>query len=117
MESCTKEMLSNASAQFFPDNTLSSFTKIPAEQLNPEGQWEVAISEKSYPSIYQNVTDGKFMSFDPKLSKSSDFYYLEPCVHPSTTDIVEAMNTLIHERRKQSENCITVKLSRRTQKK
>ena len=25
-----------------------------------DGQWEVAISEISYPSMYQNVTEGKF---------------------------------------------------------
>ena len=26
-----------------------------------KGQWEVAISDISYPSMYQNVTEGKFM--------------------------------------------------------
>ena len=35
--------------------------------------------------------------FDEKLSKSSDFYYLEPGLYPSITDIAEAMNTLIEE--------------------
>ena len=56
------------------------------------------------------------MFFDEKLSKSSEFYYLEPELYPSITDIVEALNTLIQERRNHSENCITVKVSRRTQK-
>ena len=74
MESFTIELVSNASAQLFPDNTLSSFTNFAPEQLNLEGQWEVAISEISYPSMYQNVTDGKFMFSDKKLSKSSEFY-------------------------------------------
>ena len=67
MESFTIELVSNASAQLFPDNTLSSFTNFLTEQLNLDGQWEVAISEKSYPSMYQNVTEGKFMFFDTKL--------------------------------------------------
>ena len=53
---------------------------------------------KSYPSMYQNVTEGEFMFFDKKLSKSSDFNYLEPGLYPSITDIVEAMNTLIQEK-------------------
>ena len=35
---------------------------------------------------------------------------------PSITDIVEAMNTLIQERHNHNENCITVKVSRGTQK-
>ena len=73
------------------------FTNFLPEQLNLDGQWEVAISEKSYPSMYQNVTEEKFMFFDKKLSKSSEFYYLEPCFYPSITDIVEDMNTLIQK--------------------
>ena len=56
------------------------------------------------------------MFFDKKLSKSSDFYYLEPGLYPSIRDIVEAMNILIQERNNPSENCIKVKVSRRTQK-
>ena len=56
------------------------------------------------------------MFFDERLSKSSEFYYLEPGLYPSIRDIVEAMNTLIQERHNNSENCITVKVSRRTQK-
>ena len=66
--------------------------------------------------MYQKVAVGKLMFFDKKLSKSSEFYYLEPGSYPSITDIVEAMNTPIQERHKHSENCLTVKVSRRTQK-
>ena len=116
MESFTVELVSNACAQLFPDNTLSSSTNVLPEQLTLEGQWEVAISEISYPSMYQNVTEGEIMFFDKRLSKSLKFYYLEPGFYPSITDIVETMNTLIQERHNHSENCITVKVSRRTQK-
>ena len=66
--------------------------------------------------MYQNVREGKFMFFDKKLSKSSEFYYLEPGLYPSITDIVETMNTLIQERHNHSEDCILIKVSRRTQK-
>ena len=76
------------------------FYKLFLEQVNLEGQWEVAISEISYPSIYQNVTEGKFMVFDTKLSKSSKFCYLEPGLHPPIADIVEAINTLHTNSRK-----------------
>ena len=72
---------------------------------------EVEISEKSYPSMYQNVLEGKFMFFDKKRSNSSEFYFQEPGLYPSITDIVEAMNTLIQEGHNHSENCITVKVS------
>ena len=116
MEWFTIELVSNASAQPFPDNTLSSFTNFLPEQLNLDGQWEVAISEISYPSMYQNVTGGNIMFFDKKFWKLSEFFYLEPGLYPSIADIVEATNTLIQERHNHSENCITIKVSRRTQK-
>ena len=116
MESFTIELVSNASGELFPDNTLSSFTNFLPEQLNLEGQWEVAISEISYPSMYQNITEGKFKFFDEELSKSTSTYNLEPGLFTSITDIVEAMNRLIQERNNHNETCITVKVSRRTQK-
>ena len=116
MESFTIELVSNASAQLYLDKILSSFTNFLPEQLKLDGQWEVAISEISYPSLCQNVTEGKFMIFDKKLSKSSEFCYLEPGLYPSITDFVEARNILIQERHNHSEKCIKVKVFRRTQK-
>ena len=66
--------------------------------------------------MYQNVTEGNIMFFDKKLSKSSEFYYLEHGLYLSITDVVEAKNTLIQERHNHSESCIKVEVSRRTQK-
>ena len=63
MESFTIELISNASAHLFPDNTLSSFTNFLPEQLNLEGQWEVGISEIPYASMYQNVRGGGIYVF------------------------------------------------------
>ena len=76
----------------------------------------MAISEISYPSRYQNITEGKFKFFDEKLSKSTSTNNLEPGLFTSITDIVEAMNRLIQERNNHNETCITVKVSRKTQK-
>ena len=55
--------------------------------------------------MYQKVTDGKFMFSDEKLSKSVDFYYLEPGLYPAITDIVETVNTLNQERHNHSKRC------------
>ena len=103
MESFTIELVSNASAQLFPDNTLSSFTSFLPQQLNLDSQWDVAISEISYPSMYQTVTKGKFLFFD----KSSEFFYLELGIYPSITDIVAAMNILIQERHNHSAKTVS----------
>ena len=59
---------------------------------------EVAISKMFYQSMYQNVAEWKLMFFDKTLSKSEDFYCLEPGVYPSITEFVGAMNTLIREK-------------------
>ena len=116
MDSFTVELVSNTSGELFPDNTLSSFTNFLPEQLNLEGQWEVAVSEISYPSMYQNITEGYFKFFDEKLSKTTSTYNLEPGLYTSITDFVGAMNRLVQERNNHNETCITVKVSRRTQK-
>ena len=106
----------NASGEMFPNNTFRSFTNFLPEQRNLEGQWEVAISETSYPSMYQNITEGKFKIFVKKLSKSTTTYNLEPGLYTSITDIVESLNTLFQEKNNHNETCIRVKVSRRTQK-
>ena len=101
MDSFTIELASNTYSQLFPNNKLSLFTNFFSEQVSLEEQWEVAFSKISYPSMYQNVTEGKFMFYDEKLSKTTEAYYLEPGLYSSITDIVEAMNTLIQERNNQ----------------
>ena len=70
------------------------------------------MGEKSYPSMYQKITVGEFSNFDEKLSKSTSTYNLEPGLHTSITDIVEAINTLNQERNNHNETCITVKVLR-----
>ena len=66
--------------------------------------------------MYQNVSDWKFMFFDEKNPKSLEFYYLYRGLYHFITDIVEGLNTLVQERHTHSENCIKVKMSRRTHK-
>ena len=117
MDSFTIELVSNASSQLFPNNTLSSYTSFLPEQLKLDGHWwEVAISQISYPSMYQNVTERKFMFYDEKLCKTTEPYYLEPGLYSSKTDILEAMNTVIQEKNNHRYTCITIKVSRVTQK-
>ena len=38
------------------------------------------------------------MFYNEKLSKTTEFYYLEPGVYSSITDIMEAMNTIKQEK-------------------
>ena len=46
---------SNASLEYFPENTPSSFTIKPATTFNLDGNYEVALSEIIYPNTWHNV--------------------------------------------------------------
>ena len=114
MESFTIDLVSNASAQLFPNNTLRSFTNFLPEQLNLEGQWEVAISEISYPSMYRNATEGKFMFFDKNLQRRFSFIIWNPVSAPPLRIFLKPW-TLSFKRHNHSKSCIKVKVSQWTQ--
>ena len=100
MSSFTVEWLSNASLDFYPNNSLSSFTDFLPQQINLDGKWEVAITELSYPSLFQNKAEGKIFYLDEATpdTKSSDYYTLGPSLHPSISDIVNEMNRKVRKR-------------------
>ena len=61
-----------------------------------KGEWEVAISEISYPSLYQNVTEGKFTFVAGRENTEEKRkivpMHIEPGLYPSILDKVLAMN-------------------------
>ena len=59
---------------------------------------------------------GEIQVFDKKLLKSTSTYNLEHGLYTSITDIVEALNTLNQESNNHNKTCITVNVSRRSQK-
>ena len=68
MDFFTFELIFNASFNCHPKNSFSSLTKFLPEQIHLKGEWEVAISEIWYLSLYQNVTAGKFTFIDGRES-------------------------------------------------
>ena len=110
------ELVSNAFSELFPDNTLSSPTNFPTKQVNLEGHCEVSVSEISYLSMYQNVTEGKILFHNIELSKTKDYYYLEPGFYDSINDIVETMISLIQNRNNHNTTFIGVRVDSRTRK-
>ena len=102
MDSFTFELVSNASFNCYPNNSLSSFTKFLWEQLNLKGEWELAISEISNPSLYQNITERKFTFIDgresPEEKRKIQPMHIEPGLYPNIVDIVVAMNDKVRKR-------------------
>ena len=56
------------------------------------------------------------MLYHETFSKTTEAYYFEPELYSSLTDIVEALKTFIQERNNHRDTCITIKVSRVTQK-
>ena len=101
MDYFTIELVSNASFNCYPNNSLSSFKNFLPQQVHLKGKWEVAISEISYPSWYQNVTEGKFTFVDGRESSEEKRKFvpmnIEPGFYPIIVDIVVAMNNKTRE--------------------
>ena len=99
IDSFNIELVSNASFNCYPNNSLSSFTIFLPEQIHLKGEWEVAISEISYPSLYQNVTEGKFTFVEGRESpeEKRKIQPMHPGLYPSIIDIVVAMNDKVRK--------------------
>ena len=102
IDSFTIELVSNVSFNCYPINSLNSFKNVLPEQKHPKGEWEVAISEISYPSLYRNVTEGKFTFIEgrksPEEKRKIQPMHIEPGLYRSIVDIVVALNDNVRKR-------------------
>ena len=101
MDSFTIELVSNASFNYYPNHSLSSFTICLPEQTHFKREWEVAICELSYHLLYQNVTEGKLTFRDgrerPEEKLKVQLMHIEPGLYPNFVDIVLAIMTLFEK--------------------
>ena len=79
----------------------------------------MALTEHSYPSLYQNITSGKFFYLDAATrdTKLSDYYIIDAGLYPSISEIVNEMNIKIQEREKYEKTPIKLKVKKITQRK
>ena len=66
--------------------------------------------------MQEKVIEGLFIFYEKKLSRPSEIYYLKLGLYFSIRNIRETTNGFAQETHNHSESCITVKVSRRTQK-
>ena len=123
MDSFTIELVSNASLNCYPNNSLCSFKSYLQEQKHLKGEWEVAFSEVTYPSLYRNVTEEKLIFIDgrenPEEKSKIQPMHIEPGLSPSIVDIDVAMNDKVRKRigaQKYEYNGINVSENKITQK-
>ena len=63
-------LVSNASMNIFPDNTLACFVNVFNEEIVLEGDWRVGLQEIIFPAFIKNVTDTSMYVFrkdDPDI--------------------------------------------------
>lgn len=99
MTSFSIELVSNASMNVFPNNTLASFTNVFPEEISLDSDWEVCLSEITYPCFYYNIKDGHF-EFDAdtrdELTPWRKYKYkIDAGMYSSLSEIANAMNSKI----------------------
>ena len=101
----------------YPNNSLSSFTNFLLEQINLDGEFDVAITELSYPPLYQSITEGKFFYLDEAtpFRKPSNYYTLDPGLYTSISDTVNEINRKIQQREKHEKTPIKLHVNKITQ--
>ena len=99
------------------------FNNFLPEQTHLKGDSEVAISETSYPSLYQIVTEKKFTFVDgresPEEKRKIQPMHNEHGLYPSFVDIIVAMNDKVRKRigaQNYEHNGVYVSLDKITQK-
>lgn len=84
---------SNACADVFPENTISSFTISVARPLELSGEWEVGLAEIQYPHSWNTVTAD--VRFEIANGKKRWRYLLQRGYYSSIPELLAHMNSLI----------------------
>ena len=91
------ELVSNASNDIYPDNTLAAFSNFLSESIELSGQWEVALAEISYPALYNNINDGKFTFVYKRVVSGNklwdhETFNLPPGMYNSVDKIIQTID-------------------------
>ena len=70
-DSFTVTLVSSASMNIFSENSLANFKNVLNEEINLHGEWKVALTEITFPTHINNVTDTKLIYY--KKDKSEQF--------------------------------------------
>lgn len=106
MDHLTIQLVSNASLNLYPDNSLSSFKNFLPEQIQLDGSWEVALDEIYFPSMMKNVVDGSFKvgfvenneeHFKPSHFNRNVPLAIPPGHYDSLKEIFDAINKTLLE--------------------
>ena len=70
-DSFTITLVSSASMNIFNDNSLASFENLHSENIDLLGEWKVALTEITFPTHINNVTDTTLKYYKKDKIKAS----------------------------------------------
>ena len=70
-DSFSVTLMSSASMNIFMDNSLASFKNLLGEDISLQGEWRVALSEITFPTHFNNVTDTKIVYYKKDKVRAS----------------------------------------------
>ena len=70
-DSFTITLVSSASMNIFNNNSLASFKNLLSENIDLQGEWRVALTEITFPTHINNVTDTKLVYYKKDKVKAS----------------------------------------------
>ena len=109
------ELVSNASFDIYPNNTLSAFSNFLAESIELRGQWEVALAEISYPCLYNNITEGTFTYVYKRIHSGKQLWDNEKLKLPSgmyntIDEVIEEIDKVSSKARPKDKMTMTAKV-------
>ena len=70
-DSFTVTLVSSASMNIFSENSLANFKNLLNEEINLQGKWKVALTEITFPTHVNNVTDTKLIYYKKDKVRAS----------------------------------------------
>ena len=70
-DSFTVTLVSSASMNIFSENSLANFKNVLNEEINLHGEWKVALTEITFPTHINNVTDTKLIYYKKDKVRAS----------------------------------------------
>ena len=88
---------SNSSMEYYPENTLTSFTTRLPNSIRLEGDWDVGLVEIQYPHNWYNIPeDMQKRSFSVKISENRNneintSFSIDKGYYPTITHVIDAI--------------------------
>ena len=99
-DSFTVTLVSSASMTIFSENSLANFKNLLNEEINFQGEWKVALTEITFPTHTNNVTDTKLIYYKKYKVRASQKIKKDKISRPYDGERVEITRGLYDDVKK-----------------